>query len=70
MPELDNSWSRSALSYKAGDTPYDSAKIALNTATMWTAGTKTCSNVSCHNGRSVGWTETVSCASCHTQLPR
>lgn len=68
--ELNSNWSRSALSYKAGAAPNDTAVSALNTATMWTVGTKTCSNVACHNGRSVAWTESVNCRSCHTQLPQ
>jgi len=70
VAELDNNWSRPAGSYKSGATPYDTAKNAFNAATMWTAGTKTCSNIACHNGNSVAWTDTVSCRSCHTQLPQ
>ncbi|AJE04967.1 hypothetical protein GPICK_15940 [Geobacter pickeringii] len=49
----------------------DLAQNALNTTTMWNSGTKTCSNVACHNGQSVKWTDTggvTTCASCHTDM--
>lgn len=69
VAELNSNWTRAANSYKAGTTPYDTAKNALNTGTMWNGGTKTCSNIACHNGISVTWSATVSCGACHTQLP-
>lgn len=49
----------------------DSAKQALNTATMWDGGTKTCSNIACHNGQSVKWTDNngvTECVSCHSAM--
>lgn len=50
---------------------YDSAKITLNTATMWDNGSKTCSNIACHNGQSVKWNDNngvTDCVSCHTAM--
>lgn len=70
VDELNNNWSRNASSYKAGATPNDTAVSALNTGSMWTAGIKSCSNVACHNSKSVAWTDTVNCGSCHTKLPQ
>ncbi|ABQ24714.1 CxxxxCH/CxxCH domain c-type cytochrome [Geotalea uraniireducens] len=59
-------WGRNANSYKAGATPYDAAKKALDN-TMWSAGN--CSNIACHNGKTVNWNDTtVTCESCHTGL--
>lgn len=49
----------------------DSAKQALDTATMWDGGTKTCSNIACHNGQSVKWTDNngiTECVSCHSAM--
>jgi predicted CxxxxCH...CXXCH cytochrome family protein len=59
-------WKRNANSYKTGATPYDTAKKALDTNSMWSAGT--CSNIACHNGKTVQWTDSLSCDSCHTAL--
>jgi predicted CxxxxCH...CXXCH cytochrome family protein len=56
--------------YKAAGS-YDQAKLVFNTVTMWSSGSKTCSNISCHNGQTVVWTATgggTSCSSCHTSL--
>ncbi len=56
--------------YKASGS-YDQAVNALNTASMWNQATKTCSNISCHNGQPVTWTSTggvTSCQSCHPAL--
>ena len=71
VSELNNNWARTASSYKTGATQYDTAKNALNTATMWNSGTKACSNISCHNGNAATWgSSTITCNSCHTMLPR
>lgn len=70
VTDLNAAWSRQADSYKSGATPFDTARNQLNTASQWTAGTKTCSVVSCHNGNSASWNGTVDCGSCHTMLPR
>lgn len=67
-PELNNTWTRTN-GYKAGATSHD-AGTALNTATMWTGGTKNCT-VTCHNGNPATWGSTGnSCDLCHTQLPK
>jgi predicted CxxxxCH...CXXCH cytochrome family protein len=69
VKELNDSWTRTN-NYKSATNSHDAAKNALNTGTMWTSGTKTCSNVSCHNSNSVTWTSTTtSCSTCHTTLP-
>ena len=50
---------------------HDNAVTALNTATMWNSATKGCTNIACHNGKSVTWTATngvTTCYSCHTSL--
>ncbi|MRR52333.1 MAG: CxxxxCH/CxxCH domain-containing protein, partial [Rhodocyclaceae bacterium] len=50
---------------------YDSAKAPFNTATMWDGATKTCSNIACHMGNSVKWTDNngaTECFSCHGSL--
>lgn len=62
-------WKRN-VGYKASGA-YDSAKGALNTATMWNGTTKTCTNIACHNGQSVKWSDTsgtTDCISCHNAL--
>lgn len=64
-----SAWKRN-VGYKTNGA-YDSAKGALNTSTMWNSTTKTCSNVACHNGQSVKWSDndgTTTCVSCHTAL--
>lgn len=64
-----SAWKRNG-GYKINGS-YDSAKAALNTASMWNSTTKTCSNVACHNGQSVNWNDnngTTDCISCHTAL--
>ena len=64
-----SAWIRNA-GYKQ-DGSYDSAKAALNTATMWNGTTKTCSNIACHNGLNVKWSDTggtTTCVSCHPAL--
>ncbi len=64
-----SAWKRN-VGYKVSGA-YDTAKNALNTATMWDSDTKTCSNVSCHNGQSVKWSDNnglTECVSCHSSL--
>ncbi|MHB8845682.1 MAG: CxxxxCH/CxxCH domain c-type cytochrome [Nitrospirota bacterium] len=67
VAELNNNWTRT-VGYKVAGA-YDAATNALNTGTMWNGGTKTCSNIACHNGNAVNWTDTISCGACHTALP-
>jgi len=61
-------WNRNGT-YKSGGTAYDSAKTALSTP-MFSAGN--CSNIVCHNGRKVNWTNDVGkaaeCVICHRTL--
>lgn len=62
-------WKRNS-GYKASGS-YDSAKGVFNTATMWDGSTKTCSNIVCHMGNSVKWTDNngvTECVSCHGSL--
>jgi predicted CxxxxCH...CXXCH cytochrome family protein len=55
---------------------YDTAKVALDTATMWHASTpqdSNCSNIACHNGKLVKWnlanfSDPNKCMDCHNQL--
>ncbi|MSN26296.1 MAG: CxxxxCH/CxxCH domain-containing protein [Geobacter sp.] len=64
-----SAWKRN-VGYKVSGA-YDSAKNPLDTASMWNSSTKTCSNVACHNGQSVKWSDndgTTNCISCHTTL--
>ena len=64
-----SAWNRNA-GYK-GSGSYDSAKTTLDTAAMWDGPSKTCSNIACHNGQSVRWTDNngvTTCVSCHTSL--
>ncbi len=68
-------WQRT--SYKAYSTlSYDIAKAAFDTATMWHPGTamnSNCSNIACHNGRTVSWNlanfnDPNKCMDCHNAL--
>jgi len=68
-------WQRS--SYKNMSTlSYDTAKVALDTATMWHPSTpqdSNCSNIACHNGKLVKWnlanfSDPNKCMDCHNQL--
>ncbi|WP_407639378.1 CxxxxCH/CxxCH domain c-type cytochrome [Geotalea uraniireducens] len=62
-------WSRQA-GYKTPGA-YDAAFKTFSTATQWDGATKSCSNIACHNGKSVKWSETggqTSCLSCHDTL--
>jgi predicted CxxxxCH...CXXCH cytochrome family protein len=62
-------WNRNASNYKNGSAAYDIAKSALDTATMWNGGTKTCSNVACHMAKPVTWNAgKLTCNSCHSKL--
>jgi predicted CxxxxCH...CXXCH cytochrome family protein len=59
-------WSRQAGYKQSGS--YDVAFKTFTTATQWNVATKTCSNIACHKGQSVKWTDTggtTSCYSCH-----
>jgi predicted CxxxxCH...CXXCH cytochrome family protein len=65
----DTVWSRSAGYKVAGS--YDVAFKTFTTATQWNGSTKTCSNIACHNGKTVKWGDTggiVTCISCHSTL--
>jgi predicted CxxxxCH...CXXCH cytochrome family protein len=75
VPELNVTWQRfnapsgiMGLFYKGPDN-HDQARTAFNSATMYNGATQTCTNISCHNGNQVQWTESLSCDGCHTQLP-
>lgn len=62
-------WIRSG-GYKLSGS-HDIAKEQLDTATMWNSTTKTCSNIACHMGNSVKWSDndgTTECISCHGSL--
>jgi hypothetical protein len=63
VPELDSNWTRMNGYKEAGS--HDMSVSALNTST-YTGGNCT---VACHNGNTVQWTSTVTCNSCHTELP-
>ncbi len=62
-------WTRN-VGYKVSGA-YDSAIVPLDSATMWDGATGTCSNIACHNGQTVKWSDTngvTQCESCHTAL--
>ena len=62
-------WARTT--YKVDSGSYDTAKKSLNQATFnvgASAGQGTCATVSCHNGYTVKWSDTVNCDSCHSRL--
>jgi predicted CxxxxCH...CXXCH cytochrome family protein len=68
-------WQRT--SYKNMSTlSYDTAKMALNTGTMWHSSTpmnSNCTNIACHNGRTVAWNlanfnDPNKCMDCHNAL--
>ena len=60
-------WTRTT--YKAGAASMDTAKVVLSNS-MYSAGN--CSNIACHNGKSVNWTTDVGkgkdCTICHSKL--
>lgn len=69
VPPYSDTWTRNGGYKNAGS--YEAANTALDTATMWNSATKTCSNVSCHNGQTVNWGSTngsTRCQSCHTDM--
>jgi predicted CxxxxCH...CXXCH cytochrome family protein len=75
VPELNVTWERFdapgglfGLFYKGPD-DHDQARTIFNTATMYDGTTQTCTNISCHNGNQVKWSDNLSCDGCHTQLP-
>jgi predicted CxxxxCH...CXXCH cytochrome family protein len=75
VPELNVTWQRFdapggmlGLFYKGPDN-HDQARTTFNTATMYDGATQTCTNISCHNGNQVKWSDSLSCDGCHTQLP-
>lgn len=63
-------WTRNG-SYKAGAASYDSAKTVF-ADNMFNQVSKDCSNIACHNGKTVNWTNDVGkaaqCVICHTRL--
>jgi predicted CxxxxCH...CXXCH cytochrome family protein len=62
-------WSRPA-GYKVPGA-YDVAFKTMSTVTQWDGTTGTCSNIACHNGKTVRWSDTggtTSCISCHDTL--
>lgn len=75
VPELNVTWERFdapgglfGLFYKGPD-DHDQARTIFNTATMYDGTTQTCTNISCHNGNQVKWSDSLNCDGCHTQLP-
>lgn len=62
-------WSRNSnsMTFKTYTSSYDVSKSTLSASASWSqvAG---CANVACHNGKTVRWTDTVTCTSCHTRL--
>jgi predicted CxxxxCH...CXXCH cytochrome family protein len=68
VPEINDVWNRPGGLYKVAGA-YDEGKVALNTAGMYDADSKTCT-VTCHNNRSSTWGESnVDCFYCHSGLP-
>jgi predicted CxxxxCH...CXXCH cytochrome family protein len=64
--EYSTIWTRTT--YKVDSGSFDISKKALSTGS-WNAGTKTCSNIACHNTGTPVWTGgAVSCVTCHTAL--
>ncbi len=59
-------WSRNKSLYKNYTSAYDVAKRAMATADFNTS--TGCANLSCHNGFTVKWTDTLKCQNCHTRL--
>jgi predicted CxxxxCH...CXXCH cytochrome family protein len=62
-------WART--SYKVDSGSYDTAKKSLNQASFTAAGVAgqgTCATVSCHNGYTVKWNDSLTCESCHSRL--
>ena len=62
-------WARTT--YKVDSGSYDTAKKPLNQATFTAggvAGQGSCATVSCHNGYTVNWNDSLTCESCHSRL--
>jgi predicted CxxxxCH...CXXCH cytochrome family protein len=62
-------WTRNGGNYKNGAAAFDTSKSTLKHAASWTLGS--CSNVACHMGKPVAWSDTNApsyCALCHTAL--
>jgi predicted CxxxxCH...CXXCH cytochrome family protein len=63
-------WTRNGGNYKNGAAAFDTSKQTLQHAANWD-GAGNCSNVACHMGQQVQWTNTNPpsyCALCHTAL--
>lgn len=75
VPELNVTWERFDAPgglfglFYIGPDDHDQARTTFNTATMYDGTTQTCTNISCHNGNQVKWSDSLSCDGCHTQLP-
>ena len=63
----NGSWQRNR-GYKNYTSSYDVTKTTLFNTASFTSGTSTCSNVACHGGKSVVWTQTLTCQDCHSSL--
>jgi predicted CxxxxCH...CXXCH cytochrome family protein len=63
------SWTRNSnsMTFKTYTSSYDVSKYTLFASASWSQADG-CANVACHNGKSVKWTDTVSCTNCHTRL--
>ena len=65
-----NYWSRNGGNFKNGAGAYDVSKVTLKNGASYD-GTGGCSNVACHMGQTVNWSNTNApsyCALCHTSL--
>ena len=63
-------WTRNGGNYKNGASAYDTTKFRLSSRAAWD-GQGGCSNVACHLGQPVQWTDTNPpsyCALCHKSL--
>jgi len=62
-------WSRNSnsMNFKTYTSSYDVSKSTLAASASWSQAAG-CANVACHNGKTVKWTDTVDCTSCHTRL--
>lgn len=63
-------WSRSSngMPFKTYTSSYDYTKSTLFAAATAYNSTNGCLNIACHASIPVKWTDTVTCASCHTRL--
>jgi len=62
---MEGGWSRNR-GYKNFTSSYDVTKTTLFSTASFSAGD--CSNVACHAGKPVKWTDTISCNNCHSRL--